>query len=198
MRHEIAQAKPAEDWLAFMPTLDGQDRMTLAHWLIHSMDRWSDDLWATLLALVPCPLYLDLNKLPVSVWVRSIQPQFIGPNSLAMCLTFNIDPTLYNLFAVTRDPFRFYAIHDVWRAGHRWPIATAQTYVFCSNWVSREEGFKQLLQLTPEEASMFPGRIHREHVLAWIDIVGSMAKARGVDDESKTLGRRRRLLLLLE
>ena len=90
MRHEIAQAKPAEDWLAFMPTLDGQDRMTLAHWLIHSMYQWNDDLWATLLSLVPCPLYLDLDKLPVSVWVRSIQPQFIGPNSLAMCPYFNI------------------------------------------------------------------------------------------------------------
>jgi hypothetical protein len=198
MRNEIAQAKPAENWISLMPTLDGQDRMSLAHWLIRSMDRWNDDLWATLLALVPCPLYLDLDKLPVSVWVRSIQPQFIGLDSLALCRTFNIEPTLYNLFAITREPFRFYAIHNVWRAGHGWPIATAQTYVYCSNWVSIEEGYKQLLQLTPEEASMFPGRIHKEHLIAWIDIVGSMSMARGVNNESKTLGRRRRLLLLLE
>lgn len=149
MRKEISQAKPVEDWIAFMPTLDGQDRMSLAHWLIDSMCRLSDDLWATLLALVPCPLYLDLDMLPVSVWVRSIQPQIICHNSLAMCPYFNIEPTLYNLFAITLDPFRFYAIHDVWRAGHRWPIATAQTYVYYTCWVSREEGYKQLLRLTP-------------------------------------------------
>lgn len=136
--------------------------------------------------------------MPISVWIQLIQPQFIGDNSLALCLEKEIEPTLYNLFAITREPFRWEMIHDVWRAGHRWPIATAQTYVYCSNWVSLEEGYKQLLQLTPEEASMFPGRIHREHVLAWIDIVGSMSMARGVNDESKTLGRRRRLLLLLE
>lgn len=46
MRHEIVQAKPAEEWLAFMPTLDGQDRMSLAHWLIDSMYEFSDALWA--------------------------------------------------------------------------------------------------------------------------------------------------------
>lgn len=45
---------------------------------------------------------------------------------------------------------------------------------------------------------MIPGHILQEHVLAWIDIVGSMTKVEQVDQESMTLGRRRRLLLLLE
>ena len=46
MRREIISAKPAQVWIEFMPTLDGQDRMSLAHWLIDCMYEWSDALWA--------------------------------------------------------------------------------------------------------------------------------------------------------
>lgn len=46
MLSEIISAKHAQEWIEFMPTLGGQDRMSLAHWLIDNMYEFSVALWA--------------------------------------------------------------------------------------------------------------------------------------------------------